>query len=537
MALVNWKIVGKNTWRPLPMGQLLSQYRFTDPRVYIPITVWALLLTVSLMVTAYMLSNNWLSLDSNSFALSNFFVFNPALIIGLLLLFWLGFDWGFIPIYLSAFIIAIYSDVTIFWSSLIGVAFILGLGLFALAYHSIQMDYSLRNLRSIAFFVVISFVAALASSMGSFIWSLFHQLSAQESLLIWKSWWTGIFFQSIFIGGPLLFLLSPKIESLKEQYYIINDIKQVSQAWIYSSVAAITITLALFIYSGSFLGKMYVEEIARQGSIASLPELMGAVEAFEIITWTSIGIILLAGYTAVYLLGNWNKNLREEVRSSTKSLVESREKLRYSLEEKEILMNEIQHRVKNNLAQVHSLLELQEITSDNEEVADLLKISRSRIRTMALAHEELYNNNNYININLRDYVKRIAESTHRSYSYGSDKVSLELDLDDLQLDISKVVPVGLMISEIIINAHKHAFNKAKKGVITINTSVSDEYISLAISDNGSGMPKNYDIKNSNSLGMMLIEKFTEQIDSEMDIESNNKGTTFTFKIPVAAVKA
>lgn len=537
MALNNWKIVGSNTWRPLPIGQLLSQYRFTNPRVFIPITIWILLLAISISITAYMLSKNWLSLDTNSLALSNFFVFNPALIIGLLLLFWLGFDWGFIPIYLCSFVIAIYSDVTIFWSSLIGVAFILGLGLFALAYHSIQMDYSLRNFKSIAFFVVISFVASLASSMGSFIWSLFNQLSAQESLLIWKSWWTGIFFQSIFIGGPLLFLFSPKIEKIKDRYYQIQEIKQVSQAWIYSSVGAITITLALFIYSGSFLGKMYVEEIAGEGTIASLTELMGAVEAFEIITWTSIGIILMTGYTAVYLLGNWNKSLREEVRNSTRSLVESREKLRYSLEEKEILMNEIQHRVKNNLAQVHSLLELQEITSENDEVSELLKISRSRIRTMALAHEELYNNNNFTNINLRDYVERIAESTHRSYSYGSQKVSLDLDLEDLQLDISKVVPVGLMISEIIINAHKHAFNKKDSGVIKISTSVSDQFIELVIQDNGSGIPEGKDIKNSNSLGMMLIEKFTEQIESEMKIESNSEGTSFIFKIPLAAVKA
>lgn len=387
------------------------------------------------------------------------------MIIGLLLLFWLGFDWGFIPIYLCSFIIAIYSNVSIFWASLIGFAFILGLGLFALAYHSLQIDYTLRNFKSIAFFIVISFVAALASSMGSFIWSLFHQLSAQESVLIWKSWWTGIFFQSIFIVGPLLFLLSPKIEQLKDQYLEIQPIKQVSQSWIYGSVAAITVTLALFIYSGSFLGKMYVEEIADAGSLAGISDLMGAVEAYEIITWTSIGIILLTGYTGIYLLGNWNKNLREEVKSSTRSLVEHREKLKQSLQEKEILMNEIQHRVKNNLAQVHSLLELQEITSENDEVSELLKISRSRIRTMALAHEELYNNNNYTNINLRDYVKRIAESTHRSYSYGSSKVQLELDLEDLQLDISKVVPVGLMISEIIINAHKHAFNDQKDGVI------------------------------------------------------------------------
>jgi len=262
---------------------------------------------------------------------------------------------------------------------------------------------------------------------------------------------------------------------------------------------------------------------------------MGSLEAFEIITWTSIGLILVTGYAGIYLLHSWNENLREQVEDRTADLLQSREELKISLKEKDILFKEIQHRVKNNLAQVHGLLELQETMSENRNVAELLKISKSRIRTMSLAHEALYNNENFSKISLKDYIENIAEVTHRSFKDSNKLVELTYDIDDIHLDMAKAIPLGLMISEILINAHKHAFNLTDNGEIKILSKIDDDTMKLFIGDNGSGIPENIDLSKSNSLGMTLVNNFSEQLKADLKIQSNGKGTKFDFTIPLQSI--
>lgn len=522
-------------WRPVSLDFLTSNYKFSDKKLYIPLLLWAIVIVGSLIITAYLLQQDWLTLTTDRVEIINFFILNPALIFGMLLLLWFGFEWGFIPVYLCTFTLAYMSNITVPWASLIGVSFIFGMGFFALAYHSINIPYTLRNFKSIAAFVVISFIAALASSMGSFIWSFFLQLSAHDTLIVWKSWWTGIFFQSILILGPLLFLLSPWIEKKKNNYFELPPKKEVSPKWIYGSVVSVALTLALFIFSGYLLGRLNVRETVGGSNMVMVTDIMGSLEAFEIITWTSIGLIMVTGYAAIYLLHSWNANLREQVDSRTADLVESREELKVSLKEKDILFKEIQHRVKNNLAQVHGLLELQETMSENQNVAELLKISKSRIRTMSLAHEALYNNENFSKISLKEYIENIAQVTHNSFRDGNKVVDLNYRVEDIHLDMAKAIPLGLMISEILINAHKHAFNKSKDGEIKILTSISDKKLHMYISDNGSGIPKDIDLRKSNSLGMTLVNNFSDQLKAEWKIDSDTTGTRFEFHIPLKSI--
>lgn len=522
-------------WRPVSLEFLTSNYTLKDAKMYAPLLGWIVLIVGSLLVTADLLQREWLSLTTDRVEIINFFILNPALIIGMLLLFWLGFEWGFIPVYLCTFIIAYMSDITVLWASLIGMSFIFGMGFFALAYHSIRIPYTLRSFKSIAAFVVISFIAALASSMGSFIWSFFLQLSAQDTLIVWKSWWTGIFFQSILILGPLLFILSPWVERKKRIYFDLPPQKEVSPKWIYGSVISVALTLALFIFSGYLLGRLNVRETVGANNMVLGSDIMGSLEAFEIITWTSIGLILVTGYAAIYLLHSWNTNLRDQVENRTADLVKSREELKVSLKEKDILFKEIQHRVKNNLAQVHGLLELQETMSEDNEVAELLKISKSRIRTMSLAHEALYNNENFSKISLKNYIENIAEVTHRSFRDGNKVINLSYEVEDLHLDMAKAIPLGLMISEILINAHKHAFNKRNDGEIKIFTSINEDKMYMHMSDNGSGLPTDIDLRKSNSLGMTLVNNFSDQLKADLKINSDTEGTHFEFSIPLQSI--
>lgn len=520
-------------WQPITFEHLSVHENVKH--IWLFLLCWVVLFAVSIGGTHFIFSQNIVSFSPNNGQIIDFFIINPALIIGTLLFFWFGFEWGFVPVYISTFIVAYLAGISVIWATVIAIAFSLGLGLFALAYHSLEVNYNLRSLKSLALFVVVSFIAALASAMGSFIWSFFNKLAAYDSLILWKSWWTGTFFQSLFIIGPLIYFFSPVAERLKEKYFPYNTQPEISIKWIYSAVAGIATILSLFIVSGYLLGKMNIEETIADFGRNPAADIMGAMEAFEIITWTSIGLIIITAGTAIFLLNNWNHTLTSEVKSQTKSILEGQEKLKRSLQEKDILFEELQHRVKNNLAQVHGLLELQEAMSDNEESSEILKVSKSRIKTMSLAHEALYNSNDFSEISLREYLEKISTITHKSFKSGNKDIKLRYDVDDIHLDMSKAIPLGLMVSEILINAHKHAFNLRKDGAIDIKCNRKVDSLIMKVSDNGSGIPEDFDIKQSNSLGMIIVHNFTEQMNADLHIDSDSTGSRFTFKIPISSI--
>lgn len=520
------------TWQPISLDYLLATHKLNSGKTLVTLGIWVCIIAGSLVITSDLVTRDWFTLTSGRVELINFFTFNPPLIFGLLLVFWFGFEWGFIPIYLCSFMIAFYSQMTWSWALLVGFSFVVGIGMYALAYQSIAISYTLRSFKSIAFFISISFIAALASSMGSFIWSFYHQLSAEESLIIWKSWWTGIFFQSILIGGPALFLISPPIERLKRKHFKMPPVKEVSLGWIYGSVITVTVTLALFIFSGNMLGKMRVREVLEEQNVAAVTDIIGALEAFEIISWTSIGLIIITGFTAIYLLGSWNRQLSEQIIKRTEELNHSEKRLKRSLQEKKVLLQEIHHRVKNNLAQIHALLELQEQTDKQNSTSELLQVSRSRVRSMALAHEALYKNENFSKISLQDYLTKIIMSTHQSFKAKDKNIKLTSKLVDTELDMKRAIPIGLIVNEVMINAHKHAFLTRNEGEIEIRTIIDAAEIKLIIRDNGNGISTDIDPKVSKSLGMLLIRKFTQQISGNLDIQSDETGTSIAVTFPV-----
>jgi two-component sensor histidine kinase len=522
-------------WRPLSFDFLISKYGLRSKKVLWVLAGWSIFTAILVYATILLHQINALNLTADDVDILSIVAFNPIYIIGILLLLWFGFEWGFIPVYICTFVATILSGVSVIWATIISLAFVLGLLFFALAYHSFRISYSLRSIRSFTVFILISFLAALASSLGSFIWSFFHQFPAADTLIYWKRWWTGTFFQSIIIVAPLLYLLTPGIEKIKSRFFKLPAIKEISIGWIYGSVTTIALTLFLFVLSSYILGRSSLNQLILHRDISSADEIIGALGAFEIIAWTSFGLIVITAAAAIYLLNNWNHTLRKEVESRTHDLNENRKMLQQSLKEKDILFKEIQHRVKNNLSQVHGLLELQETMSDDHKVAELLKISKSRIRTMSLAHEALYDSEDFSKISFKKYIQRIGDITHISFMNSSKKLALVYNIEDFNIDMAKAIPLGLMVSEILINAHKHAFSKKNQGSIEITCRVSDPNLLLQIRDNGSGLPADLDIRNNNSLGMILIDNFTRQLKGELDIDSSANGTGFLFKIPLISI--
>ncbi|MEL7832643.1 PAS domain S-box protein [Fodinibius sp. Rm-B-1B1-1] len=198
-----------------------------------------------------------------------------------------------------------------------------------------------------------------------------------------------------------------------------------------------------------------------------------------------------------------------------------------SLKEKKILLQEIHHRVKNNLAIVSGLLQLQMYESDDPVIHDTLEESERRIQTMALIHEKLYNSDSLGHISCDSYIGDLVETIRNTI--GSDQeVEVCLDIEDIELDINRAVPFALLVNEAVTNSLKHAFEGAEGNQITIHISKENEYIGAQISDNGKGLPDDFSPEESDTLGMNLIDNFARQLDATWSLKSN-QGTSLTLE--------
>lgn len=196
-----------------------------------------------------------------------------------------------------------------------------------------------------------------------------------------------------------------------------------------------------------------------------------------------------------------------------------------ALKEKNVLLKEIHHRVKNNLAIIHGMLQLEIFKSDNEQLKQVLSESQMRIHSMALIHETLYSSGDFANISFGNYIGRLSELLIDSYRSTSKKIELKLNTEDVKLNINQAIPCALMLNEIITNSLKHAFPERDSGLINIAVKEKSDTIRLTVSDNGVGFDADGIIEKSNTLGMTLIKTLAKQLEGEIEIENRN-GTIF-----------
>ncbi|WP_445664722.1 sensor histidine kinase [Fodinibius sp. AD559] len=206
------------------------------------------------------------------------------------------------------------------------------------------------------------------------------------------------------------------------------------------------------------------------------------------------------------------------------------EELQESLEEKSVLLQEIHHRVKNNLAIISGMMELQAMESTNETLRNKLSDSQLRIQSMALVHELLYESDNFSKLNFKEHVNQLVETIVQTINTETS-VKVDYELENVMLNINQAVPCALIINELITNALKHAFVNVKKGKISISLKERDEMVYLNISDNGVGLPENISFSNANTLGMRIVQSLVQQLEASMDVTSGDKGTklSITFK--------
>lgn len=213
---------------------------------------------------------------------------------------------------------------------------------------------------------------------------------------------------------------------------------------------------------------------------------------------------------------------------------QAEDRTRSLLKEREILIKEVHHRVKNNFNIVASLLNLQSNQIGDEKTRMLCRTSRDRIRTMAIVHEQLYKSEKLTEISAAQYLRDLALGLFKSHNPDRSCIALKIDIDDIKLDADRAVPCGLIVNELMINALKHAFPPSfeAKGEIKISCHLEKTgLIELSIQDNGIGIPETLDIHQTDSLGLKLVFMLVEeQLQGRLDLHRKN-GTRFLVQFP------
>ncbi len=195
-------------------------------------------------------------------------------------------------------------------------------------------------------------------------------------------------------------------------------------------------------------------------------------------------------------------------------------------EAREMYFKEVHHRVKNNLQVISSLLYLQSVHTSDPVILGILNESRSRVKSIALIHEKLYRSSELVKIDFAEYVRDLVADLYRTYGVNQEGIAIATRVEDVRIEIDTAVPCGLIINELVSNALKHAFTGRVTGTITVDLRhLKESEFLLEVRDDGVGLPKGFDARASNSLGLRLVSDLTRQLDGTMAIDTTN-GTLF-----------
>lgn len=195
-------------------------------------------------------------------------------------------------------------------------------------------------------------------------------------------------------------------------------------------------------------------------------------------------------------------------------------------DELEVLMKEIHHRVKNNMQIVSSLLDLQSNSIVDNQAAEAVKEGKNRVQSMAIIHQHLYLDGNVRAIKMNDYIKTLTENLYASYNIDPQKIKLLTDVENINLDIDTVIPIGLIINELVSNSLKYAFKGIEVGTLTISLKDKLDHLELRVKDNGKGFPVELQANRQNSFGLRLIAAFAQKLKAKLDIYNDNGAVVF-----------
>lgn len=259
----------------------------------------------------------------------------------------------------------------------------------------------------------------------------------------------------------------------------------------------------------------------------------GEKVAFEAIRCRKDGTLIIVSVLASPIIVNGEQAGTYGIYRDITERKMADEQIKASLKEKEILLQEVHHRVKNNMQIISSLLNLQSRHIKDKASLELFKSSQNRVKSMALIHERLYQSKDFTRIDVADYVQSLINHLFITYGVDRDKVRLKIDIKDVFLNINTAIPCGLIINELVSNSLKHAFPDGKKGEIEISMHpVNSDEIEMTVRDSGAGMPEDMDFTNTKSLGLYLVSMLArDQLHGDVKLDKEG-GTAFHFRLSV-----
>ncbi len=230
-------------------------------------------------------------------------------------------------------------------------------------------------------------------------------------------------------------------------------------------------------------------------------------------------------HTAFYEMGG-QKRLIAYVRDNTDHK-RNEQTIRKSLKEKETLLAEVHHRVKNNLAIISGLLQMQVFNTNDESLLAKLKESQSRIQSIAMVHEKLYSSETFSEIAIDKYIDDLLNMVEDSMTDFEKDIRVHTDMEPIRLTVGQAIPCGLLLNEMITNCYKHAFENKEEGEINISIEENEGQIKLNVTDNGIGLPEDFNIDQQSSLGMTIINTLTTQLNGQLEVNSGDFGSRFS----------
>jgi two-component sensor histidine kinase len=219
---------------------------------------------------------------------------------------------------------------------------------------------------------------------------------------------------------------------------------------------------------------------------------------------------------------------RDKLQETQSELLRSEQAIRASLREKETLLKEVHHRVKNNLQVIASLLRLQARYLRDEQARAIFEESQNRVHSISLVHEMLYRAGDLARVDFGNYLRTLTSHLADGWS-GGRNIALTVEASGVQLNVDTAIPCGLIVNELVTNAVKHAFPGGASGSVWVRATVeSDGWLTLAVQDNGIGLPENLDLRRSSSLGLELVSTLSRQLRAKVDIRRGG-GTAFEIR--------
>jgi two-component sensor histidine kinase len=206
---------------------------------------------------------------------------------------------------------------------------------------------------------------------------------------------------------------------------------------------------------------------------------------------------------------NMTKKLKDHIREEQKSL-----------KEKSVLLQEVHHRVKNNLAVISGMMQLQVMESENEELNSKLGDSLFRIKSMAQIHELLYETESFSSLNFSEQTRRLVNTISKNLQ-PNNSVAIDFQFEDIYLNVNQAIPCSLVINELVTNCFKHAFKDNKDGTITIRMSAEQQIMTLIVLDSGPGLPASFDIHQTSTFGMLIIQTLCSQLDAKIEYQKKS----------------